>query len=219
MFLTVPSLLRWATTTSPPNLLVRFHDRRRELAAGMAPAVFGIGDVALPAIRRTEMLTDLGDPVELIVRKIFRHPVPAVVSEVELLGFRIPVEAHRVADANRHHFGAGAVKVDAADLAVILVMQHVVARLADGNIKLVVWSDGDELPAMGFVLGKIVVNHDRFGRIVEIVLDLLDLRYLGEFGDVERPVLEGDAVWPVETRGNDLDLALPVFVDDGIDLI
>jgi hypothetical protein len=59
----------------------------------------------------------------------------------------------------------------------------------------------------------------RLRRIVEIVLDLVDLRQLRQFHDVERAVLEGDAVRPVEPRGDDLHLALAALVDDGIDLV
>ena len=77
-------------------------------------------------------------------------------------------------------------------------MQHVVAGLPDRNIQLVVGSDGDELPAVGFVLGQVVVDHGRLRRTVEIVLDLVDLGDLGKFGDVERAVLERDAVGPIE---------------------
>ena len=97
----------------------------------MAPAEFGIGNIALVAIRRAEILADLGDAVELVLGNVLRHPVAAVVGEVELLVLRIPVEADGVADAEGDHFGAGAVEIDAADLAVIVVMQHVVAGLAD----------------------------------------------------------------------------------------
>src|SRR5882724_3907947 len=44
-------------------------DGWREFAAGMAPAEFGIGDIALPAVRRAAVLTDLGDAIELVIRK------------------------------------------------------------------------------------------------------------------------------------------------------
>ena len=87
------------------------------------------------------MLADLGDAIELVLRNVFRQPVAAVVGEVELLVHRIPVEAHRVAHAQRDYFGAGAVKIDTADLAMLLVMQDVVARLAYLQVELVVGTD------------------------------------------------------------------------------
>src|ERR1700733_12885568 len=200
---------------------VRTHqaDWRRELAAGVSPAEFGVGNIALPAIGGAEVLADLGDAVEFVVRKVFRKPVAAVVGEVELLGFGIPVEADGVADADGNDFRARTVEVDTADLAMILVMQHVVAGLADRNIELVVRSDGDELPAVGFVLRQVVVDHGGLRRIVEIVFDLFDLRHLREFGDIKGAVLEGDAVRAVEAGRDDLDLAFAVLVDDGIDLV
>src|SRR4029077_17744405 len=66
---------------------VRAHQRDRpyKFTAAMAPAEFGIGNIALIAIRRAEMLADLGDAVELVVGDIFRQPIAAVVGEVELL--------------------------------------------------------------------------------------------------------------------------------------
>ena len=97
-------------------------------------------------------------------------------------------------------------------------MQHVVAGLPDRNIQLVVGTDGDELPAVGFVLGQVVVDHGRLRRTVEIVLDLVDLGDLRKFGDVERAVLERDAVGPIQARRQRLDRALAVLVGDGIDV-
>ena len=98
-------------------------------------------------------------------------------------------------------------------------MQHVVAGLPDRDIELVVGTDRDELPAVGFVLGQVVVDHRRLRRIVEHVLHMLDLGNLRQLGDVERAVVEGDAVRPVEARRQHLDLAFAVLVDDGIDLV
>src|ERR1700738_300915 len=120
-------------------------DRRGVVAAGFAPAEFGIDDIALQAIRRAEMFADLGDAIELVFGHVLRHPVAAVVGEVELLGFRIPVEADGVANTTRDYFGAAAVQIHSPDLAVGVVMQDVVAGLSDRNIELVVGPDSDEL--------------------------------------------------------------------------
>ena len=65
-------------------------------------------------------------------------------------------------------------------------------------------------------LSKITVG---FGGLSRIVLDLLDLGDLGQFGDVERAVLERDAVRTIEAGRQHLDLALAVLVDDRIDLV
>ena len=123
------------------------------------------------------MLADLGDAIEFVLRNIFRHPVAAVVGEIELLGFRIPVETDSVAHAARDHFGAGAIEIDPPDLAVGVVMQDVVAGLPDRNIQLVVGSDGDELPAMGFVLGQVVVDDVGFGGLSRLssTLSILEI--------------------------------------------
>ena len=77
--------------------------------------------------------------------------------------------------APRDHFRAAAVKIDTADLAVRVAVQHVVSRLAYLKIQLLVRSDGDEFPAVRFVLRQILVDHRGLWRIVEHVLDVLDL--------------------------------------------
>ena len=72
---------------------------------------------------------------------------------------------------------------------------------------------------MGLILRQIVVDEDRLRRIVEIVLDLLDLRNFRELRDVQRAVLEGEAIRPIEARVDRLDLAFAVLLDDRVDLV
>src|SRR4030081_14527 len=115
---------------------------RRIIAAGFSPTEFGIDDIALQAIGRTEVLADLRRTIEFVLRDVFRHPVATVVSEVELLSFRMPGETDTMPHAERIDLGAGAVQIHPADLAMGVVMQDVVAGLPDLNIKLVVGADG-----------------------------------------------------------------------------
>src|SRR5216684_4705630 len=189
--------------------------RRLELAARAAPAELIVGNIALMAIGVAEMLARLGDPVELVVRQLLRQPVAAVVGEVELLGHRMEIEADRIAHAAHIGFRAAAVEIDAPDLAVGLGRQADVTGRADIDVELVVWPHRDEFPAMRLVIGELVVDDDRLRRIVEIVLDLLELRDPGAFGDVERAVVEGEAVGPIQAGGKDLELALAVLLDHG----
>ena len=163
-------------------------DRRGKLAAGFAPAEFGIDDVALQAVRRAEMYADLGDAVQFVFWHILRHPVAAVVGEVQLLGFRMPVEADGVADAARDHFGARTIEIHAMDQAVLVVMQHVIAGLADRNVELVVGTDADELPAMGLVL-RSLSKITSASRIVDDNPRPFPSWRSSKFADVERAVL------------------------------
>ena len=101
----------------------------------------------------------------------------------------------------------------------VLVVQHVVARLADRNVELVVGPDGDELPAVRLVLRQVRVDHRRLGRVVENVLDVVDLGDLRQLGDVERAVVIGEPVRPIEPGGDRLELGLAVLLDDGGDLV
>ena len=175
--------------------------------------------IALVAIRLAEILAELGDAIELVVGQIFRKPIAAIVGEIQFLGLWIPIEADAVADPERYDFGIAAVEIDAAQLAVILVMQHIVARLTDFHIELVVGTDRQEFPAVRFVLRQIAVDDGGLGRGVELVVDVFNLRNLRQFGDVERAVF-GDAIGPIKARDQDMDLALAVLIrGDGIDLV
>src|SRR5262245_21864174 len=145
------------------------HDRWFELLARASPAEFRIGEIALVAKRRAEMLAYLGDSVELVLRHILRPPIAGIVGEIELLVHRIPIESNRMTYASRDHFRAAAVEIDAADLAVRITVQHIVSRLAYLKVELLVRSDSNEFPAVRFVLRQIFVDHRRFRRIVEHV--------------------------------------------------
>src|SRR4030088_2858834 len=100
---------------------------RRIIAAGFSPTEFGIDDIALQAIGRTEVLADLRRTIEFVLRDVFRHPVATVVSEVELLCFRMPVETDTMAHPDRIDLGTAAIQIHPADLAVGGVLQDVVA--------------------------------------------------------------------------------------------
>src|SRR5260370_29178137 len=109
-------------------------DRRSVALAVLTPAVFLVDDVALPAIGRAEILAGLGHAVELILRNAFRQPVAAVIGEIHLLVYGVPVETDTMAHPERIDLGAGAIQVHPADLAVRIVVQDVVAGLSDLNI-------------------------------------------------------------------------------------
>src|SRR5262249_16195573 len=74
-------------------------------------------------------------------------------------------------------------------------------------------------PAVRLVLRQIVVDNHRLGRIIEVVLDLLNLRDLGKLGDVEGAVGESEAVRAIETRVERLDLASARLLVDGVHLV
>ena len=195
-------------------------DRLGELVARMAPAELRIRNVALVAIGITEVVfARLGQPVELVVRQFLRHPVAGVLGEVELLERRVPVHADDLAHPARHHLDAAAVEVDTADLRVRLRRHADVARRADVEIQLVVGSDGQILPAVRLVLRQIAVDDGGLRRVVEVVLDLVDLRDLRQLGDVECAVMQRDAVRTIEVLGDDLDLAFAALVDNRVELV
>ena len=98
-------------------------------------------------------------------------------------------------------------------------MQHVVARLSDRNVQLLVGTNRDELPAVGLVLRQIGIDHGRLRRLVEIGLDIVDLGDLRQLGDVKRALVICETVRPIETLGNRLDFGLAILLDDGCDLV
>src|SRR3989475_12344271 len=69
------------------------------------------------------------------------------------------------------------------------------------------------------MIEKIAVDDDWLRRVVEVVLDLVELGNLGAFGDVERAVEERESVRPIQAGGDDFCLAFAVLVDNCIDLV
>src|SRR6266481_48898 len=119
----------------------------------------------------------------------------------------MPVHSDDLPNPSRHDFRAAAVEIDTTELRVGGRRHADIARCTDVEIELVVGADGEELPAVRLVLGQIVVDNDRLGRVIEFVLDLLNLRNLRELGDVEGAVGERETVRAIETRVERLDLA------------
>src|SRR6266705_2605732 len=131
----------------------------------------------------------------------------------------MPVHADDLADARRVDLETFAIETDTVDLGVPFRRHADVAGRADLEVELLVGPDGEIFPAVRLVLRQVAQNDRGLGRIVEIVLDLLDLRDLVEFGNVERALVQGDAVRAMQARGDDLDLALAVLLDDGVYLV
>src|SRR5207245_9480663 len=72
-------------------------DRLLELVARASPAQLAIREVTLVTVREAEMLTDLGNAVELVFGQVFQQPVASIVGEIKFLRHRMPVKADRVA--------------------------------------------------------------------------------------------------------------------------
>src|SRR6516225_7489999 len=130
----------------------------------------------------------------------------------------MPVHSDDLPNPARYDFRAAAVEIDTAELRVRGRRHADIARCADVEIKLVVGTDGEKFPAVRLVLGQIIVDDDRLGRVIEVVLDLLNLRDLCELGDVEGTVGEREAVRPIEARVERLDLASASLLVDGVHL-
>src|SRR5580692_3443235 len=195
-------------------------NRLGELAAAVAPAEYRILDVAAVAVRKTEIVgSRVEQAVQLVLRRILGEPVPLVLGEIEDFGQRMKIHADDLADAAGDDLDAAAVDRYAANLGIARRRLTDVTRRSDIDVELIVGTERQEFPAVRLMVRQVAVDDDRIRRIIEIVLDLLELRDSRAFGDVERAVLEGEAVRPVEAGGDDFDLALAVAVDDGIDLV
>ena len=131
----------------------------------------------------------------------------------------MPIHPDDLPDAGGNHFQPAAIQVQAIDLGMPLGWHADVARCADLEIELLVGADGEKLPTVRFVLRQIDEDDGRLRRIVELVFDVVDFRDLRQLGDVERPLVQDDAVGAVKPRGDDLDLARSALVDDGVDLV
>src|SRR6516225_1452380 len=131
----------------------------------------------------------------------------------------MPVHSHDLTNTVGVDFQALTIEADAVDLGVPLRWYADVAGGTDLKVKLLVGTDAEVFPAVRFVLRQIAQDDGGLGWVVEVVLDLLNLGDLIKLGDVERALVEGYAVRPIETRCNYLHLALAVFRDDGVDLV
>jgi hypothetical protein len=132
----------------------------------------------------------------------------------------VPVEADRVAHAANKDLHAAAVEAHAADMGIMVRVGVVdVPRRADRYVELLVRADRDELPAMRLVLRELVDNEDRLRRVVEVVLDRVEPRDLGQLGDVEGALVEGEPIRPMQPGRDDLDFTFTVLVADGVHLV
>src|SRR5262245_3235129 len=177
------------------------------------------GHIALVAIGIAEMLSGVGDAVELVVGQVLRQPVATVVGEIKLLRYRVEIKPDRIADSAHMGFRPAAVEVHAPDLSVGVGRKADVTGRPDVDVELVVGSHRDEFPTVRLVVGELIVDNDGLRRIIEVVFDLFELRNFGAFGDVERALVEGEAVRPVQARGDDLELAFSILLDDGVNLV
>src|SRR5690349_14427451 len=131
----------------------------------------------------------------------------------------MPVHADDLADAGGNHFQTAAIQIQTIDLGMPLGWHADVARRADLEIELLVGTDGEKFPTVRLVLWQVAEDDGRLRRIVEIVLDVVDFRDLGQLGYVERALVQNDAVGAVKPRGDDLDFARSALVDDGVNLV
>ena len=96
-----------------------------------------------------------------------------------------------------------------------------VARRADRHVEASVGAEGDELPAVRPVGRELVVDHHRFGRRLEVRLDVVVAQDAVDFRDVEIAVAEGDAVRHVEAaveRQHPVGLPVAVVVEHRVDV-
>src|SRR5262249_614479 len=154
------------------------------------------------AVRIAEVQAFLRGDVETIARDVFAQPVTPVRREVELLRHRMPVEADAVAYAVRPVLEPGTIGVHARDVGVGGGRATDVAGRADVEGELAGGPEGQVLPAVRRVLRQRLVDDLHLGRAVELALDAFHLRDAVDLGDVERAVLESDAVRQVQALGD-----------------
>src|ERR1700722_12737170 len=88
----------------------------REIPGPWAPGGFWIRNVTLVTVGIAEVLTILGQVVELVGRDVVAHPVARILGPPELAGSRIDVAADAVALAECRHLRQTFVRVDMAIL-------------------------------------------------------------------------------------------------------
>src|SRR5262249_41253200 len=131
----------------------------------------------------------------------------------------VEIKPDRIANAAHVGFRPAAIEIHAPDLAIGLGRKADVTGRSDVDVELVVRPYCDEFPTVRLVVGELIVVDDGLWRIVELALDLFELGNFGAFSDVERAGVEGEAVRPVQARGDDFELAFSVLLDDSIALV
>src|SRR5262245_58804250 len=108
----------------------------------------------------------------------------------------MPIHADDLADAVGDHLRAAAIQIDAADLCMRRRWHTYVARRSDVEIQFVIRPYRQKLPPVRLIARQVAVNDGRLRRLVQLRLDIVDLRYLIEFGNIKRAVVNG---YPVRT--------------------
>ena len=115
-------------------------------------AEFGIADVAGVTIGVAEVHVPARGMVQFAVGFVVAEPIAAVVGKPQFPGFRMPVEADRIAHAARKHFRhrVGAfVHAHTHDIGITIAVRLAdIARSADRHVKHAVGTEGDEFPAV-----------------------------------------------------------------------
>ena len=132
--------------------------RRRKLGALVSHGEFRVRNIALVAIRITEMLADLGDMVELVARHVIAKPIARILAEPVVAGARIDVAADAVAHAERDDFRETVRGIDAPDLRDRGRRQADVAGRSERNVEPAVLVEGQIFPAMRRVGWHVVVD-------------------------------------------------------------
>ena len=189
--------------------------RRREVLAGVAAPVLGIRHVATVAVGEAEVHACTRRVIELVGRDVIAHVVGAVVGEPELLRARIPVEADAVADAARVDLALAA-RGEAADRAVFVLGLADVAGRADADVEQAVRPEPERLVAVMRMVRQIVGDDRRPGRILQVALDRVVARDAAVLADVQRAVVERDAMRRVQSARDDARRA--AASRDGIDV-
>jgi hypothetical protein len=183
-----------------PALLER---GRGEFGATAFRSVLRVRGVALVTIRKAEMQTGPRRVIQFAGRQIVAHHVPPVVVEPQFAGPRIPVETNGVADAPGEDFHAAAVGLHAVNDAIdVRIRLADVAGSTHRHIQPAVRPEGDIFPAVVPVFREAVAYYDGFGRGREPVLDVVEAQDPVDFGDIQGPVPEGNAVRRIESPCN-----------------
>ena len=169
------------------------------LRTGTPAAELRIGDVRPVTVRKPEMKSCPRSVIQLIRRAVIAQPVPPVIGEPQLFGDRMPVKPDGIADTRGVNVPFPVLQVDPQDRRItgIAAFADITGR-AHRHIQPPVGTEGDELPSVPAVGGKIVINDHRFRRIVQPLLDIVVAQDPIHLGDVQRSVAEGDPVGHVQ---------------------
>ena len=198
------------------HMRTQFLGGRCEFITATLLAELRIGNIPTVAIGVAKVKSRTRRPVELIRGTVVAQPVPTVIGEPELPGFRMPVKPHGISDPVGEYLQTRPVRPHAQHRSVAFIFRP--ASITGGShwhIKPAIRPHGDESPAVAPVPGKAIPNQHRIGGIRQPGFNAVKAPHLMGFRHVEVSLMKSHTVGRAHLLGQGDDL-VPLVISIGV---